>query len=72
MNWIKITPETLPDTEVLAISMEEGPSYQEYLIGWICENAESETGYVCESKNEILYDATHWMNKPAPPIEQTE
>lgn len=67
MGWIKVTSETMPNTEVLTISMERGPSYKEYLIGWIGRDAESTTGYICESKNEILYDVTNWMNKPQPP-----
>lgn len=67
MNWKEITPDTLPHKEVLAISMKKGPCYKEYLIGWIGEHPESKTGYVCESKNEVLFDVTHWMDKPEPP-----
>lgn len=67
MDWIKVTPEVMSHGEVLAISMEHGPSYKEYLIGWVRRDAESKTGYACESKNEILYDVTHWMHKPKPP-----
>lgn len=67
MIWKEVAPDTLPHKEVLAISMERGPCYKEYLIGWIGEHHESRTGYVCESKNEILFDVTHWMDKPEPP-----
>ena len=70
MDWIKVMLETIPHKEVLAISMCKGPSYKEYLIGWIGERAESKTGYVCESENEILYDVTHWMEKPQPPEDE--
>lgn len=66
-KWIKITPETIPHKEVLAISMCKGPSYKECLIGWIGESDESETGYICENEGVILYDVTHWMEKPKPP-----
>lgn len=69
MGWIKIGPDTMPETEVLAISMVEGSCYKEYLIGWIGEDKSSETGYVCENDHQILYDVTHWMYKPQPPIE---
>lgn len=67
MDWIKVTPDTMPNKEVIAISVCKGPSYMEYLIGWIGESTESKTGYTCESENEILYDVTHWMEKPNPP-----
>jgi hypothetical protein len=67
MKWVKITPDTIPDAEVLAISMVHGPSYKEYLVGRICKKADSKTGYACESDNEILYDVTHWITTPAPP-----
>lgn len=70
MDWIKVTPETMPHKEIIAISMCKGPSYMEYLIGWIGESTESKTGYICESENEILYDVTHWMEKPKPPEEE--
>lgn len=69
MSWTKIGPDTLPGREVLAISMVHGPSYKEYLIGWIGRDESSKTGYVCESEGEILYDVTHWMDKPEPPTD---
>lgn len=69
MDWIKVSPETMPDTEVIAISMTKGPCYKEYLIGWVGKDKRSETGFICESEGERLYDVTHWMPKPDPPAE---
>lgn len=70
MEWTKVTSGTMPETEILAISMICGPCYKEYLVGWVHESEDSKTGYVCESENEILYDVTHWMKKPEPPAEE--
>lgn len=65
MKWINVKDER-PGKECLAISMVKGPAYKEMLVGLVHKAEDSETGYVCESRNEILYDVTHWTI-PEPP-----
>ena len=65
-EWVSIKNRR-PDGECLAISMVNGPTYKEYLVGFIGESEESVSGYVCESDGETLYNVTHWMPKPEPP-----
>ncbi len=67
-GWIPVT-ERLPEGECLAISMLEGPAYKEMMIGYIEEEPNCDTGYVCESTAEILPNVTHWMPPPEPPKE---
>lgn len=70
-RWTPVT-ERLPDGEVLAFNAIKGSySYHEYLVGYVCENCESDSGYSCESEGEILMNVTHWMPLPEPPKEET-
>ena len=62
--------DRLPEGECLAVSNCRGFSYGEYLIGYIGEDESSDTGYMCESDNEILSNATHWMPLPELPKEE--
>lgn len=60
-NW-------MPEKEVLAFNNNQGSyGYHEYLIGYIREDAESDTGFSCENDSEILMNVTHWMPLPEPP-----
>ena len=68
-EWISVK-DRLPEGECLAVSNCRGFSYGEYLIGYIGEDESSDTGYMCESDNEILSNATHWMPLPEQPKEE--
>jgi hypothetical protein len=72
-RWIPVTEaENLPRGEVLALNNLKGSyGYHEYLIGYVDENCESDSGYFCESEGEILMNVTHWMPLPEPPKEET-
>lgn len=72
-KWIPVTEtENLPNGEVLALNNLKGSyGYHEYLVGYVCENRESETGFLCESDGVVLNNVTHWMPLPQPPKEET-
>lgn len=62
-KWIDVNgPEVIPDEEVLALNR-----HGEMMLGWISYDG---CGYKCESENELMFDVTHWMPKPALPEEQ--
>lgn len=72
-RWIPVTEaDNLPCGEVLALNNLKGSyGFHEYLIGYVGENCESDSGYSCESESEILMNVTHWMPLPTPPKEET-
>jgi hypothetical protein len=37
------------------------------LLGYVCEDDTSETGFMAENEGEELYGVTHWMPLPAAP-----
>jgi hypothetical protein len=53
---IKLTPENIPDVEVIAIGYQN-----ECLVGYI---SKIYGDYVCESSSEELKDITHFMFIP--------
>lgn len=68
-RWISVK-ERLPDGEVLALNNLQGSyGYQEYLIGYVGEDYQSDSGYLCENDDAILTNVTHWMPLPKPPKE---
>lgn len=63
-RWISVTEP--PNGIALAVNALQGSyGYGEYLIGYISENEESDSGYSCESEGEILMNVTHWMPLPS-------
>ena len=71
-RWIPVK-ESLPEGEVIAVNALKGSyGYREYIIGYVDEDYESDSGYSCESEGEILVNVTHWMPLPEPPKEETE
>ena len=61
VNW-------MPTKEVIAFNDMHGSyGYHEYLIGYIRDDPESDTGFSCESDSETLMNVTHWMPLPEPP-----
>ncbi len=70
-RWIPVTEtENLPNGEVLALNNLKGSyGYHEYLVGYVCENRESETGFLFESDGVVLTSVTHWQPLPKPPIQ---
>ena len=71
-KWIPVK-ESLPEGEVIAVNALKGSyGYREYIIGYVDEDYESDSGYSCESEGEILVNVTHWMPLPEPPKEETE
>jgi hypothetical protein len=69
-HWIPVK-EVLPEEEVLAVNALKGTyGYHEYLIGYIYENCESDSGFICENESEALMNVTHWMPLPEPPKEE--
>lgn len=71
-RWIPVK-ESLPEGEVIAVNALKGSyGYREYIIGYVDEDYESDSGYSCESEGEILVNVTHWMPLPEPPREETE
>lgn len=52
-RWIKVTPETMPEEEVLCINI-----YGDYLIGRLKDT-------ICEDGYQVLLVVTHWQ--PLPP-----
>ena len=71
-KWIPVK-ESLPEGEVIAVNALKGSyGYREYIIGYVDEDYESDSGYSCESEGEILVNVTHWMPLPEPPREETE
>ena len=68
-QWISCA-ERLPDGECIALSMIEGHSYKEKLVGYVYEDAESETGYSCEDDAHILMNVTHWMQPELPKMDE--
>lgn len=53
-QWIPCA-EQMPEGEVLACD-----THGQFLIGFISKNEKSDTGYKCESDEELLYDAIAW------------
>lgn len=68
-RWIPVT-EQVSDGEVLAVNDLPGSyGFREYLVGHICVDFESDTGFMCNSEYIILPNITHWMPLPEPPKE---
>ena len=64
-EWISVKDRLPERVEVIAFSAQ----YGDYLIGWIAEAEDSDTGAVCIGDGVELYEVTHWMPLPEPPKE---
>ena len=62
-EWIPVT-ERLPGEECLAVDWNGV-----MMIGYVCGNEYSTTGYGAESNCEFLSNITHWMPLPEAPKE---
>lgn len=70
-DWISVK-DRRPKGNCLAFSAESDYFFEDYLVGWIEESAESKTGYICISDGEVLKNVTHWMPLPNPPEERNQ
>ena len=62
LQWIPCSITTnLPDHEVLCCDLRG-----EMLIGYLCTDEGSDTGFLAESDGECLVDCVAWREKPEP------